>query len=155
MQTKYEQITELRETATLINQLEFKIQFNSNSIEQLTKYNSHKENTDLINELTAITDKLKADLQKHKEVFDLLLSNIKPYQSKEAECELKVGDVLVCKKTHYSSLTIGKEYKIEFFSHDSLKRNMLFIIEDLGNQMYFFTGTDTVFYYKDYFTLKS
>lgn len=79
MQTKYEQITELRETATLINQLEFKIQFNSNSIEQLTKYNSHKENTDLINELTAITDRLKNDLQKHKEVFDLLLSNIKPY----------------------------------------------------------------------------
>ena len=64
MQTKYEQITELRETATLINQLEFKIQFNSNSIEQLTKYNSHKENTDLINELTAITDKLKTELKK-------------------------------------------------------------------------------------------
>ena len=114
MQTKYEQITELRETATLINQLEFKIQFNSNSIEQMTKYNSHKENTDLINELTAITDKLKADLQKHKEVFDLLLSNIKPYQSKEVERELKVGGILVCHTLNdeFYSLTLGKEYPI-------------------------------------------
>ena len=98
MQTKYEQITELRETATLINQLEFKIQCNEDSLKQLERFNSHKENTDLINELTAITDKLKADLQQHKEVFDLLLSNIKPYQSKEVERELKVGDILVCHK---------------------------------------------------------
>ena len=38
MQTKYEQITELRETATLINQLEFKLIRNEVSISQLKHF---------------------------------------------------------------------------------------------------------------------
>mgnify|MGYP003536996821 FL=1 len=153
MQTKYEQITELRETATLINQLEFKIQFNSNSIEQLTKYNSHKENTDLINKLTAITDRLKADLQKHKEVFDLLLSNIKPYQSKEVERELKVGDILVCHSTPKlkSTLKIGNAYTI-----DMLKEYGYSIVILVGNDEVYFEQNNTIdqYYWKKYFTLK-
>ena len=144
MQTKYEQITELRETATLINQLEFKIQFNSNSIEQLTKYNSHKENTDLINELTAITDRLKTDLQKHKEVFDLLLSNIKPYQPKEDERELKVGDILVYELGAGLPFTKNVSYPII-----SIESNIIGLRGDNGRITYFYeTG------YKNFFTLK-
>ena len=153
MQTKYEQITELRETAPLINQLEFKIQFNSNSIEQLTKYNSHKENTDLINELTAITDRLKTDLQKHKEVFDLLLSNIKPYQSKEVERELKVGDIFICHSTHKlkSTIKIGSAYTI-----DRLKEYGYSIVILVGNDEVYFEQNNTIdqYYWKKYFTLK-
>lgn len=155
MQTKYEQITELRETATLINQLEFKIQFNSNSIEQLTKYNSHKENTDLINELTAITDKLKTNLQKHKEVFDLLLSNIKPYQSKEVERELKVGDVLVCHredKKFYPNIKVGKEYPIKDICNGQLYD--IIFDDDNGLREAVTSEINSYFYYKNFFTLK-
>ena len=79
MQTKYEQITELRETATLINQLEFKIQLNEDSLRQLGRFNSHKENTDLINELGVQIDNQKSLLIKTKRTFDLLLSNVNPY----------------------------------------------------------------------------
>ena len=154
MQTKYEQITELRETATLINQLEFKIQLNEDSLKQLERFNSHKENTDLINELTAITDKLKTDLQKHKEVFDLLLSNIKPYQSKEVERELKVGDVLVSNGKTWLYPTKGDEYTIVEVNN---KEGIIRLKQDI-TQVWTICFSITkvgAFYYKDYFTLKS
>ena len=79
MQTKYEQITELRETATLINQLEFKIQLHQTNINILEKTNKHKENTYLIDAEKSVLLEFKTQMLKAKQVFDLLLSNIKPY----------------------------------------------------------------------------
>jgi hypothetical protein len=79
MQTKYEQITELRETATLINQLEFKIKLHQTNIDILEKTNRHKENTYLIDAEKSVLHEFKTQMIKGKQVFDLLLINIKPY----------------------------------------------------------------------------
>lgn len=153
MQTKYEQITELRETATLINQLEFKIQFNSNSIEQLTKYNSHKENTDLINELTAITDKLKAELKKGKIVFDLLLNNIKPYQVNNTERELQVGDVLVSNGQSWAYPIEGEELIVtEIFPSGEYYRVKKHKLDAM--HMTICNIKNDIFYYKKFFSIK-
>lgn len=77
--TKYEQITELRDTATLINQLEFKMQMMKDNLELLRKYNSHGENSDLITDGALVLAGFENQMTKLKTVFDLLLSNIKPY----------------------------------------------------------------------------
>jgi len=77
--TNYEKITQLRETATLISQMEFKIQMNEGSISQLEKFNSHKENTDLIHDLGVQTDLHRSHLIGLKQQFDSQLSQIKPY----------------------------------------------------------------------------
>jgi len=77
--TKYEQITELRETAITINQLEANIQRNLLEIDNLTKYNSHGENTHLIEIEEGAKDSKIATLIKLKKTFDIQLSNIKPF----------------------------------------------------------------------------
>ena len=79
MQTRYEQITELRETATLINQLEFKLIRNEVSISQLKHFNYHNENTGLIDDLSVHNDQIKTELINLKQYFDSQLANIKPY----------------------------------------------------------------------------
>lgn len=77
--TQYEKITDLKERASIIAQLEASINRNKVAIDNLTKYNSHGENgrqiqieQDFIEEKTTLLIKLKQQ-------FDTLLSQIKPY----------------------------------------------------------------------------
>lgn len=79
MQTKYEQITELRETALDISRLEANIQRNLLEIDNLNKYNTHGENTHVIEIEEGIKDAKISKLIKLKKSFDSQLANIKPY----------------------------------------------------------------------------
>lgn len=79
MQTKYEQITQLRETATLINQMEASIQRSEVSMLNFIKYDKFGENAHQVAiEQGIIEDKTQLVIRL-KQQFDSQLSNIKPY----------------------------------------------------------------------------
>ncbi len=77
--TNYEKITQLRETATLISQLEAGINRNTSAMFNFIKYDRFGENAHQVTIEKEIIEEKTALLIKLKQQFDSQLSQIKPY----------------------------------------------------------------------------